>query len=248
MFGTRRPNRVVDVVLSLLRMQAPSASRSDSPGLCVASTLTADGRVGLEVGLQLGVGLVMVVLVAVSQWVRSTGSRCSFRSSRRTISGAGTLHVGLLDSAYGDSIEGPSRMHSLNVLSSGTSSSWAPAPMGGSSPASVGTLLPPRARCITAAVNFGVTAYSTVTVATINMLHCVWVPGTPPHHWQRRLFIRGSVVCDYSGWQAPHVVVLAVLVAVPFLLPLAASWSRRDSQHGKLQCVISTRVIHVAYL
>jgi hypothetical protein len=33
----------------------------------------------------------------------------------------------------------------------------------------------------------------------MKMLHCVWVPGTPPE--ERRLYIRGSVVCDYHGWQ-----------------------------------------------
>ena len=63
--GTGRPSHAADVVLSLLRMQAPSTS--DSPGLCATGSLTSDGKVGLEVGLQLGVGLVMVVLVLVSR-------------------------------------------------------------------------------------------------------------------------------------------------------------------------------------
>jgi hypothetical protein len=61
------------------------------------------------------------------------------------------------------------------------------------------------------------------------MLHCVRVPGTPAQ--ERRLFIRGSVVCDYSGWQAPHIVLLAALVAVPMVLPLAAAWARRQDHH-----------------
>jgi hypothetical protein len=229
--GTGRPSRVADVVLSLLRMQAPSSS--DSPGLCATDSLTSDGKVGLEVGLQLGVGLVMVVLVLMSRWLGGCRG-CPQHRTRRTTLDDNHLHVGLLNGDYGGdatSGPGPSRMHSLNVLSRGNSA-IAASGADTASPASDGTQLPPRARYVTAVINFGVTAYSTVTVATIKMLHCVWVPGTPPH--QRRLFIRGTVVCDYTGWQAPHMAVLAALVAVPLVLPLAAAWSRRRGpQQGR---------------
>lgn len=82
-----------------------------------------------------------------------------------------------------------------------------------------------RAKLVTASVNFGLTAYATLTVAAIKMLHCVWVPGTSPE--ERRLFVHASVVCHFSGWQAPYVVLVVLLVAVPALLPFAAAWSRR---------------------
>ena len=82
-----------------------------------------------------------------------------------------------------------------------------------------------RAKLVTASVNFGLTAYATLTVAAIKMLHCVWVPGTPLT--QRRLFVRASVVCSFSGWQAPYVLLVVLLVTVPALLPFAAAWSRK---------------------
>jgi hypothetical protein len=85
-----------------------------------------------------------------------------------------------------------------------------------------------RAKLVTASVNFGLTAYATLTVAALKMLHCVWVPGTPAS--ERRLFVRGSVVCDFSGWQAPYIVLVAILVAIPVLLPLVAAWSRRPAR------------------
>jgi hypothetical protein len=81
-----------------------------------------------------------------------------------------------------------------------------------------------RARLITAATNFSLTAYATLTVAVTKLLHCVWVPGTPLH--TRHLFIQGSTACAYTGWQAPYVIVLCVLVALPFALPWVAAWSQ----------------------
>lgn len=81
-----------------------------------------------------------------------------------------------------------------------------------------------RAMLVTAAVNFGLTAYATLTVAAVKMLHCVWVPGSPPY--QRRLYIRGTVVCDYGGWQAGFLILVAVLAAAPVGLALVASWAR----------------------
>jgi hypothetical protein len=72
-----------------------------------------------------------------------------------------------------------------------------------------------RARLITAATNFSLTAYATLTVAVTKLLHCVWVPGTPLH--TRHLFIQGTTACAYTGWQAPYVIVLCVLVVLPAL-------------------------------
>jgi hypothetical protein len=58
-----------------------------------------------------------------------------------------------------------------------------------------------RPRVVAAVTNFVLTVYAAVTAATMKMLHCVWAPGTA--HDERRLYIRASVVCEYSGWQAP---------------------------------------------
>lgn len=63
------------------------------------------------------------------------------------------------------------------------------------------------------------------------MLHCVWVPGTPPS--ERRLFIRGTVVCDYTGWQLPFILLVMLLVGTPLLLPLLAAWSMRSPREGE---------------
>ncbi len=98
--------------------------------------------------------------------------------------------------------------------------------------------VPRRTKLVTAAVNFGLTAYATLTVAAVKMLHCVWVPGTPLD--QRRLFVRGSVVCSYSGWQAPYILLVALLVAIPALLPFAgglvASWCAMAACLTKTPC------------
>jgi hypothetical protein len=92
---------------------------------------------------------------------------------------------------------------------------------------SVGTvpILSHRAMLVTAAANFGLTAYATLTLAAVKLLHCVWVPGTPSN--QRRLYIRGSTVCSYSGWQAGFIVLVAILIAAPVAVVWLATWSRR---------------------
>ena len=64
---------------------------------------------------------------------------------------------------------------------------------------------------------------STITVSIVKLLHCVHVPGTPPD--ERRLFVQGSVTCDYGGWQLPLMVCMMVLVAVPFVTPFVSAWA-----------------------
>jgi hypothetical protein len=95
--------------------------------------------------------------------------------------------------------------------------------------------LPRRVGYITAAANFSATAYSTGTVATLRMLHCVWVPGTPLN--QHRLFLQGSVVCDYSGWQTMYIVLLTMLLALSVSLLFVTRWAsrERESASGVLQ-------------
>jgi hypothetical protein len=82
-----------------------------------------------------------------------------------------------------------------------------------------------RARLVTAAVNFGLTAYATLTVACVKLLHCVHVPGTPPG--ARSLFIQGPLACGYGGWQGVYLAMLGGLVCVPPGVGLAARWALR---------------------
>jgi hypothetical protein len=271
--GVQTPSRATDVTLSVLRMQAPSAS--NAKGLCVVETLTAVGKVGLEFGLQLAVGAVMVVLVVLSAWFRLLLFQVCRRERSQSPAfdaGTGSFRTRLLDARASDSEDGDAshgiggfREHSLHLdqhrtdsarsaravgngtelpplthylrSQRGASYGTADGPVGcdatatGRSPPQSlpndGTHLPLRARYITAAVNFIVTAYSTVTVATIKMLHCVWVPGAPRD--QQRLFVQGSVVCNYTGWQVVYVIGIAVLVAVPVILFFVTSWAVRRS-------------------
>ena len=61
------------------------------------------------------------------------------------------------------------------------------------------TVMSPRARGVTLAANFAVTAYSTIITASTKLLTCVAVPGAPPGSMY--LFVQGSVKCDMAGWQ-----------------------------------------------
>jgi hypothetical protein len=248
--GAQAPSRATDVVLSVLRMQAPSSS--NAKGLCVVESLTAVGKVGLEFGLQLAVGAVMVALVALSAWfkfrVRPSLRWCQVCRGKRLqspafVAGTGSLRTRLLDARasgtsgeYGDmpyDTEG-SRVYSMNLDQRRRASAPSACVV------SDGKRLPARVRYIVAAVNFAATAYSTVTVATIKMLHCVWVPGSPLG--QRRLFIRGSVVCDYVGWQVVYVLGIAVLVAVPMILLFVTSWAARRREAAPLASALEGAV------
>ncbi len=78
------------------------------------------------------------------------------------------------------------------------------APVGTASPASNGTLLPPRARYVTAALNFGLAAYSTV-----KMLH--FHPPRPPRQSQCAWTVHPS--SDTSGCQG-----IAIGIPTPLAL------------------------------
>lgn len=236
--GVLQPGRLAEVILSILRMQAPSSS--DSPGFCAIHSLTTDGKVGLDAGLQLGVGVVMVALIALSRWTLPIVRRALHCRSCCRRRGHSQLHS-LVDSSLYSSLDNDSsdgsappargttllRIRSLSVVAA-ANEHWHAGASSASSFQAVhdGALLSPRVRYITTAMNFFATAYSTVTVATIKMLHCVWLPGTPVD--QRRLFIRGSVVCHYSGWQAVYVVILVALISVPVVLLFVTAWAARE--------------------
>jgi hypothetical protein len=82
-----------------------------------------------------------------------------------------------------------------------------------------------RSLVIGAALNFLVTtAYSSVTIAVMKLLHCVHVPGTPPA--QRRLYIQGSTLC---GPALGYKVVVALLGVALVALPLATRWAMQPA-------------------
>jgi hypothetical protein len=220
--GEVRSSGTEDVLLSLLRMQAPSHS---STGFCILHGLTATSKVALDVGLQLGVGVAMVALVLLGRVLTKVrwptrgprapttsfvrpGRPCGLqpRDPELTVAMEGA-YTTLLDAASAP------RASSAFGLESGPAEST-PVP----DPLSL------RARYIAAAVNFGLTMYANVTLGVIKMMHCVWVPGTPRH--TRHLFIRATQQCDYSGWQLPYAAVLVGLVLAPVALVIAALWSR----------------------
>ena len=65
------------------------------------------------------------------------------------------------------------------------------------------------------------------------------MPGTP--EGQRRLFIRASIVCSVSGWQAKYVFVAILLVGLPMALPFVAAWSRRKPDPAIAAAAASSR-------
>lgn len=122
------------------------------------------------------------------------------------------------------------RVHSASMehhIHGGEDGAASTALLVGSAGCSDGALPPLRARLVTAAVNFGLTAYAVLTVGAVKALHCVHLPGTPPS--ERRLFIQGTLACDYGGWQAPYVVLGAMLVCTPMALPFLAAWARHPA-------------------
>lgn len=233
-----RVDTMSDLALSLLRMQAPS--RATVPGYCALTRLSATSKVTLEAMLQLSVAVCMAAMFLVGTKVVQCwrAARCSGGSTSTA-----RLRQRLLpprqpqpedpaphsetywdwDTAVPTTQQGEGRGGASRRIDSSTG---VVASGGEGSRAREGAVPPIRARLATAAVNYGLTAYATLTVASVKLLHCVWVPGTAPA--SRHLFIRGSMACDYSGWQAPYIALLAVLVAVPLALPLLAAWSRRE--------------------
>jgi hypothetical protein len=209
--GTQ-PSAAGGVVLALLRMQPPSSGPS-APGFCATRTLTATSKVGLEAGVQMGVAVAMVVVYCTSWGVARALAACRPSTARAKPSGRPTSQL----SSRGLSL--PQLHEPLLAL------------RGPRNPLNVQVGLTQRARLVAAGVNFGLTAYATLTVAVVKLLHCVWVPGTPAH--TRHLFIRGTVACDYGGWQAPYFVALGVLVSVPLALPWLAAWSARGEDGGE---------------
>jgi hypothetical protein len=218
----------LNILLSFVRFQAPSLS--DPPGFCVASRLTATSKVGLEVGLQLSVAAAMAALyravVGVRRWRQRWGplGGCRPGSTLAVTAVDPEQYVALDGGAPGVPVSrGPS---SFSMSSLGTHDEDGDGGACGMAKAPASQ----RARLVSAAANFGLTLYAALTLAVMKLLHCVWVPGTAAH--EHRLFLRASVVCDYSGWQLPLVVALAALAACPLAAAWAAMWSRQGPGRG----------------
>jgi hypothetical protein len=87
-----------------------------------------------------------------------------------------------------------------------------------------------RGRLVGAGVNFALSAYSSVTIAVLKLLHCVSVPGTAAESsW---LFLHGDTACAFTGWQLPAVLALAVLSLIPLMLPMLSRWAMRETSES----------------
>jgi hypothetical protein len=316
--GQLKSTLVQDSLLSLLRLQLPTSSSQPhaEPGFCLSQALTPRGKVGIELVLQLSVGLAMVAAVTVGScvnhrcrgsagglsvcrgraraalhrlcWRPASDAAASsllllaprtardrlFDSSPSIISpctGAGTydsVAVGgdtsLACAQVGLQLSSPCSLAAYPgvppvpcfcrlvahffvcaVMLFSLLHHWqtaARSDMDGLKSRAVahvcdghvcdGAAMPRRARAVGAAMNFFLTAYSSVTLSCVQLLHCVHVPGTPAS--VRHLFIEGDTECRYSGWQMPLVGVVALLAAVPLALPFVARWSLAAPQVRRL--------------
>ena len=198
---------------------ATTATTGSAAGFCVVESLTSSSKVVLEAGLQLSVGVAMVLLVGV-------GSACRPRhkTARPPASGRDSdpETVALVD-PVGHAYSTQPLLAEYGTQST-TTSATAPVTSDAHVECDAAEDRSLHTRLVTAAVNFALTAYGSVTLAVMRLLHCVHVPGTPTG--QQRLYIAGSVVCEYGGWQLPLVAVLVLLCCTPVVLPWVATWSR----------------------
>lgn len=193
-----RPSRAVSILLAVLHGGSFGGANTaaSTAGFCVSHSLTSRFKVMLEAGLQLSVGVAMVLLVAA-------GAACRVRRETKGRRPSIQVSVALRELAYGAEPLLPASLQLTTDPDHGAASSSARV---------YGREVEDRSmhtRLVTAAVNFALTAYGTVTLALMRLLHCVHVPGSPGG--QQRLYIAGSVVCEYGGWQLPLVVVLIVM-------------------------------------
>ncbi len=188
---------LVSTFLSLLRLQAPSQSRGLS-GHCVVKDLTASTKVALETGLQLSVAVAMVLLYWCGKLfpVRYLAGRfglhrSSFRVRQDSTQPCETSSLLRLDTVVA----------STGVLDQGNET-------------------PPtrtrRVLVVSAAVNFGLTAYASLTVATMSLLQCVWVRDTTvcPPYTPCMLFrlLHRKVLCGVVSCTTEYVALHTMLV------------------------------------
>ncbi len=230
--GHTESSWTIEVLLALLRMQAPDTE--GSVGFCLVKGMTATSKVGFVAVAQLSVAVAMVVIVVgvntLAPVIRALCRRwCPLVSGSAATSiddpGAALLSESGRVGGYGTTSSASvgritSHMEIAPVdTGNGVTRDGDHAPV-------VGRVHSRRARLTTAAVNYFLTACSTLTVAVVKMLHCVWVPGTP--QGQRHLFIRATQLCAYGAWQLPYLLLLILLIAIVLVLPWVAAWSLRS--------------------
>ena len=195
------------VVSALLSVQLPSTSQSEVPdtnnptseagtpsgssGFCIVRGLSAKGKVELEAAMQFAVGIAMVVVyvsVAVAAvWRRHVLRRQRRASERQDQQRQGTHSAVLARGHGGDHL--PARAQQARSsgyvalpATSPVSSSRLVTEMDGGSgddddDEEVVRQGVSHERRIGAVVNFGLTVYSTITIACMKLLHCVTIPG-----------------------------------------------------------------------
>ena len=87
------------------------------------------------------------------------------------------------------------------------------------------TRLSMRARYLVAVINFVLFSYAVFLGTVVKLLHCVSLPSAGSQI--SVLFIQGTRVCDYGGWQLVFVAATIALVAVAVTLPLVTVWGMR---------------------
>jgi hypothetical protein len=198
--GNVRTSKAGGVLLSIIRMRP--LSQSSAKGFCALEGLTPTSKLGLDTGLQLSIALAMAVVYACVMlggrcW-RALCGRLHRRSPpARQSSGRGPVPSAALGAArepliapthpsagYG-AIRASSRTLEVEIGGSDSPPSQASGEGSPGAPVarapSVGRMavgpIPRKVKLVTAATNFLITAHTTLTVATLSMLHCVWVGG-----------------------------------------------------------------------
>jgi hypothetical protein len=200
---------VGDLHESDLTLLALSVLHGD-PGFCISEHLTAVGKVVLECGLAMSVGVAMLALYYAVGAVRRVFG--FLRGERGPGGSHGNSEMPLLPG----NATIPRPVH-IEVIA---------APLGSLIPAAVNQ----STRIITAVINVSLFAWSSVANAVFTLLRCSPAPGAPPG--QSSLFIQGSVVCNYGGWQLPLMVLLVGLLLAPPAVAYVAWTSLHPQGHG----------------
>jgi hypothetical protein len=237
--GEDTDNSFTDALLSIFRLQLPEGGAA---GFCVLRDLSAASKVYLEALFVLSVAPAMAVVTCfapVCARLRAGArSGCPKRGAHRHSPRSVLLgpEAGLLAQGYGSTGVAPSD----DVVDEGISLlPTTPSPAVPCMETPRGSLSK-RARLMAAAVNTTLTMSSTLTVASVKLLRCVHVPGTPAG--EQRLFLQADTECQFGGWQLPFLVLLAVLLSLPVLLPFFARWAERAPPSPGVGWVADLRV------
>jgi hypothetical protein len=205
-------SKLTSILLSVLRMESPHTN--SGPGMCALRRLTSTGKVALEAGLQLSVALAMVAVYLCVRAGSAVGAVWTRRTKpTRSSSDLSTpfVHVvapgGSLYGSSGTAVDCPSPamedLVGVVEVREGRRGSR------GCCPSGTGTA--------SSGVDGAQLALpARLITAAVNF----------------GLYIRGSQVCEYTGWQLPYVLLVGVLVMVPVVLPWVAAWSNAQPKPG----------------